>query len=362
MQGIPSIQLNKSPVYSDFVAKNLAIQGEAQRQGLQRNTAVINQQKIIAEQKSTQRKNMIESNDYALNLLSRVNSQEDLDLAKRHFSVRYPEESPKVDQILPSYNPRSVEFIKDSLLTETQRMKQEEIKAYSPGSTLFQGGKPIGTVPTKAPEPKFEVFEGPKGEQVYVEKGKPIPEGYSKVKSGGTSVTVQTGDLGKSTKTKLEKDIIQGTKNIESFNETEKLFKPDYLTIAGKGEKIAASVMDKIGISTKDQKQFIRDRAAWFRQAKSDFISYRKWATGVAGGEKELKEIATSFPDPVKNSPTEYQANLDSIEETTKRVLELNKDFLESGISISEVKGPIPAPTPGGVITIRFDREGNRVQ
>ena len=97
-----------------------------------------------------------------------------------------------------------------------------------------------------------------------------------------------------------------------------------------------ATAADKDGLSTAGQKGLIKERAAWFRQAEADFIAYRKWATGVAGGEKEMAEIATSFPDPVKNSPTEYRANLDSIEETTKRVLQLNTEFLNSGIDIRQ--------------------------
>ena len=56
----------------------------------------------------------------------------------------------------------------------------------------------------------------------------------------------------------------------------------------------------------------------------------------MAGGPQELAEIATSFPDPVKNSPTEYSANLDNIEEITKRVLMLNADFLRSGIDMDQ--------------------------
>lgn len=142
----------------------------------------------------------------------------------------------------------------------------------------------------------------------------------------------------------------------------------------GKGQKIIAEAADKAGIPTKGQKRLIRERSKWFRQAKADFIAYRKWATGVAGGEKELTEIATSFPDPVKNSPTQYEANLDSIEETTKKVLMLNKDFLRSGIDLDQplrkileqaraVGIPTPTSSSGaeGNVIIHFDAQGNRI-
>jgi hypothetical protein len=141
----------------------------------------------------------------------------------------------------------------------------------------------------------------------------------------------------------------------------------------GKGQKIIAEAADKAGIPTRGQKRLIRERSKWFRQAKADFLAYRRWATGVAGGEKELKEIATSYPDPVKNSPTQYMANLNGIEETTKKILMLNVDFLNSGIDLNQPlekileqtkRIGISVPTSaggGGNVIIRFDAQGNRI-
>lgn len=341
------------------------MQGQMQDRKMDRQNAAM---AAIEEQKATERKEVLASNDFALNLLSGVNSPEDLEIAKSQFTARYPQQGEIVNRLLPSYDPNGVEMIRSSLRTESQRLKLEEqkggIKGFSAGSALFQGGKPIGQVPfapQKPPTPKFEVFANKAGEQAYIEKGKPIPPGYTKVMGKGTQITVNTGDLGKTTKAKLEKDIIEGTRNIQSFKETGKLFKPKYLTFFGKGKKATAEAMDKLGLSTKEQKELIKERSKWFRQAKADFIAYRKWATGVAGGEKELKEIATSFPDPVKNSPTQYQANLDSIDETTKRVMALNKDFLQSGIDLpSEAEGAGKASGNMGKV-VRYDNKGNRI-
>lgn len=369
------------------------IQNIAMARQVAQQQAMAQQQKIQREQNVAKRKNEIEIKDFALNILSGVNSAEDLEIARGQFNARYPQYTDMTNKIMSDYNPRKVDLIRNSLRTETQRMKQEEIEwereneivGFGAGSAVYKGGEwteQVPFAPAKPSAPKFEVFSNQEGNQIYVEKGESIPAGYSKVQAKGTQVTIQTGDLGKTTRGKLEMDIIEGTRNIQSFQKTRGLFKPEYLTLFGKGDRLIAGAADKIGIPTKGQKQLIRERSKWFRQAKADFIAYRKWATGVAGGEKELAEIATSFPDPVKNTPTQYQANLDGIEETTKRILSTNKDFLRSGIDLRQpleqvlnqarqiglpipVPG-VPAPISGGdggnVTIIRYDSEGNRIQ
>ena len=305
--------------------------------------------KLQGEQQDLKRKNRIEELDFVLNVLAGVNSDEDVGMAKKIINSRYPEYSKKTDEMLFSYEPNKIRMIKESLRTETGRLKSEEIAlntrkqtfeeskpiGFAPGTMVMQQGKETGQVPFK-PE-GFELFTDTKGNQAYLREGGTVPAGFKRVdKTSGPSVVVQTGDLGKGTKTEVEKEIIKGVQNIQSFRETEKLYKPEYLTLFGKGEKALAGLMDKAGVATDKQKELIGDRAAWFRQAKADFIAFRKWATGVAGGEKELKEIATAFPDPVENSPTQYAANLRSIQETTKQVLQLNADFLRLGINMEQ--------------------------
>jgi len=125
---------------------------------------------------------------------------------------------------------------------------------------------------------------------------------------------------------------MEGTQNLASFRRTTELFKPEYLTWLGKGEKALYKVMDKIGIASDEQSQYIDDYQSWFQGAKADSLKYKRWATGVAAGSKEIEDIAKSFPDPERNSPVEYRANLRNVEETTKQVLFLNKKFLALGI------------------------------
>lgn len=327
----------------------------------------------------------IQANEYAVNLLSGVNSEEDLQIAKRMYASRYPEYAGQVDKLLPTYDPNRVDFIRESLKTATTKLREQELtldqdklaesenkmRGFAPGTEIYQHGKLVHRVPSKT-TPQYDIFKGPEGNQVYITRGSKIPQGYSKV--GGRGITIQTGvgSVGKSTRTQLEKSIIEGVKSIQSFKATRSNFDPKYLQWRGKAQNEVASLMDKAGISTTEQRKFLKKRAKWFRRAKADFIAYRKWATGVAGGPQELKEIATSFPDPVSNSPSQYTANLNSVEETTKQVLMLNRDFLDSGIDlnqpltgiISKMKNkglnvPVP-PSTGSVI--RFDKDGNLIK
>jgi len=378
MDGIPALQMPRTPDVANTAAKFMQLQelrNQTEEARVQtQNAAVSKLLDFQMKQKEAQRKVTIEANDFALNLLTGVNSEEDLQIAKRQFLSRYPESAGMVDQILPSYNPRSIDMIRNSLRTETQRLKAEEkegLKGFAAGTAIYKGEKKIEQVPFAPKKEEYDVFEGPDGNQVYVRKGDKVPEGYTKVMAKGTQVTVQTGDLSKTTKSKLEGDVIEATHNIRSFKDTEAKFKDEYLTYWGKGGRLVAGAMDKAGVSTKRQKKLINQRAKWYRQAKADFISYRKWATGVAGGEKEYKELARAFPDPDRNSPEEYKANLDNMEDTTKKVLALNKEFLRSGIDLNqplekilEQARGVGIPSPGGGgggVVIKFDEKGNRI-
>ena len=274
---------------------------------------------------------------FGLSLLSGVTDQDSLDDAKTKYLSLIPTGERQQAQ-------QNVEQMFGAKYDE-KRIKGARTQLISLSDQLASYARPMSVAAGAG------IYDPLEGEIVASQPAKPR----------GPLVTINTGDLTKPSQTKLEKDIMEGLRNVNSFRETGKLFKPEYLTYWGKGEKFIATAADKAGISTAGQKGLIKERAAWFRQAKADFIAYRKWATGVAGGEKEMAEIATSFPDPVKNSPTEYQANLTSIEETTKRVLQLNAEFLSSGI---DVRQPIEkifddiqrlgidigeSPSPGGV-------------
>jgi len=131
----------------------------------------------------------------------------------------------------------------------------------------------------------------------------------------GTDVTV---NLGTSTLTHLEKEIIDADTSLANFDSIESSFNPAFLTYGGKLKAGTQRALDKAGFASNTQ--FLEERATWFSQAMSAFIAYRKWATGTAGGVEELAQIAKAYPDPEKNSPAEYKANLKQSRITARKL------------------------------------------
>ncbi|MHA2068668.1 MAG: hypothetical protein ACXABY_30260, partial [Candidatus Thorarchaeota archaeon] len=66
--------------------------------------------------------------------------------------------------------------------------------------------------------------------------------------------------------------------------------------------------------------------------SKAAFLAYRKWVTGVAGGENEMKEIAKSYPNPDTNSYTQFMANLRAARRTAYQLEQRYKNVLATGI------------------------------
>jgi len=154
--------------------------------------------------------------------------------------------------------------------------------------------------------------------------------------AGRSKTTINLGGqpgLQKPVITKLQNDVIKASGQIDTLNQIEQSFKPEFLTWAGRGEKWFRKQVDKIGAASEEQKQEIYAYQDWYAPAKQSFLAYRKWITGVAGGEKEMKEIAKSYPDPDRNSPTEYMANLRRTKDIIRKIQLGQKQFLEKGIS-----------------------------
>ena len=160
----------------------------------------------------------------------------------------------------------------------------------------------------------------------------------TEIRPDGTVVITKgtKGGLAKPTVTAIEKDIIAGQKTIGSLNEAEKIFDPSFLTVEGKGRAFISSQAEKLGFST--DKEYLEARTKWRNQAKSAFLVYRKWVTGVAGGEKEFKEIAKAFPDPERNSPTEYMANLEQTRSWARATDLWLRETKALGLSLEETR------------------------
>lgn len=223
--------------------------------------------------------------------------------------------------------------------TDIFKPKEEKLYEIGAGETLVT---PTGEVKYKgAPKGKYEIGElipVKVGENIVTKQvtgfdqlGMPTFSDYAKAPA---KTTLSIEGLTKPTQTQLEEGIIEGEKRIMGLNETEKLFNSAFLEYKGKAISEVQKFADKLGLGTGTE--FLQKRSAWMTQAKQEFLVYRKWVTGVAGGEKEYAEIAKAFPDPERNSPAEFMANL---KQTKKWAAKLNnwlKYTRTIGLSITE--------------------------
>ena len=88
-------------------------------------------------------------------------------------------------------------------------------------------------------------------------------------------------------------------------------------------------ILNKMDASTRDN--FTARRAAFLSQTNQSFIAYRKWATGVAGGEKEMAEIkrATFSED---DSPQAFESKIEGIKQMSRKLMLRQNQALKQGI------------------------------
>lgn len=146
-----------------------------------------------------------------------------------------------------------------------------------------------------------------------------------------TLVTIGTG-----TKVAIEKEIIEVDKQIARFNRMENLFKPEYLTFQGRSKAWLSKQVDKLGFKT--DTEFLQSATKFRNESKATFLAYRKWVTGVAGGEEEMKEIAKAFPDVDRNSPAEYMANLEESRFWARTVSKWLRETRAQGFSLTATR------------------------
>lgn len=118
------------------------------------------------------------------------------------------------------------------------------------------------------------------------------------VKLAATVGGVDPAFLEKTVKTEVEKDIKSSIESVSSLVGILENFDRDFLTTQGKFKaklNKMADIFDKPDLF--GGREFANRQTAFISQAKTAFLTLRKHFTGVAGGIKELEQIAKSFPD-----------------------------------------------------------------
>ena len=149
------------------------------------------------------------------------------------------------------------------------------------------------------------------------------------------SVTVTQGDgskrgLTKTVRSSTQKNILEGQTRLTTQNYVSSLYRPEFLTYGGEIKSGIMTKLNKLTPTLRDS--FTKARAAFLSQTNQAFIAYRKWATGVAGGEKEMSEIkrATFSED---DSPQDFEAKLQAVQFMTRKLLARQQMALRQGVT-----------------------------
>jgi hypothetical protein len=155
------------------------------------------------------------------------------------------------------------------------------------------------------------------------------------------SVTVNVNDpskipLEKSQRSSIQGDIVDLTGQMADLDEVASLYSDDYLTLQGKAEGGLAKAMDKVGLSTNDQKAFLGRKRKFTQGVNQLFNAYRSEITGAAASEQELERLKDAMLSE-DLSPAEFQAAYVHFRNKVGRDLAIKKQLLNSGIDVSEV-------------------------
>ncbi len=127
--------------------------------------------------------------------------------------------------------------------------------------------------------------------------------------------SVTNVNLGQSTKSKIESNILDSDKAVLGLKIMDTSFKDKFTEYSFQTRAAGTRIAEKLGFEPPEEgivrvgKKELEEYSAWQRQAEEAFLTFRKWATGVAGGEKEMSDIRKVFATKDK-SATEFKAML----------------------------------------------------
>lgn len=155
------------------------------------------------------------------------------------------------------------------------------------------------------------------------------PDGGIVVRTGVNSNDSNMTQLPRGAVTSFTKEYVANQQGLDAMQQIATLYEPEFLTYGGAVKGAAATVMNKW--DPKKRSKFQARRAKFKSAVGREFLRFRKWATGVAGGEKEMAEIKRiSFSE--EDSPQDFEAKLELAQSLYRRLNVRLKAALNSGI------------------------------
>lgn len=133
-------------------------------------------------------------------------------------------------------------------------------------------------------------------------------------------------------KTKIQQRVLDTQRDVKDLEEIYEGFDMDAFTYQGKFAGKIARQMDKLGYATENQKQLLKRRISQRQKVERMMLIWRKFITGVAGGDKEMMRIESTTLN-MDLSPSEAEKSLDDLMRKALRDREVNRRLLTRGLS-----------------------------
>jgi hypothetical protein len=160
---------------------------------------------------------------------------------------------------------------------------------------------------------------------------------------------VASEGLEKSTRGKLEKDIIDLSQTLTELGSLQGRMEPDafggdftfedFFTVPGRVNAKITDIATQLKIPRSEAaKKFLTAKATFGADAKRVFLKFRKFITGVAGGAKEFDEIRKASIDPEKGSSITFKARFESMRDSALRTQNMLLAMRNSGLDPNSAK------------------------
>lgn len=239
-------------------------------------------------------------------ILGTVTDQASLDAARPHLAQVIPD----ADQIPNIYDPSVIERARSMALTRSQQIDQ-----------MWK-------------EKNFDLNERKFGE---TQRHNLTTEGLAERGKYGT--TIYTGDVpetvppDKTVVRDAQQGIQSGFEIAGRLRRIRDNYDPNFLTYQGRGKAAVAGVMDKAGISGKDDRAMLKQRRRFEQNVRREFNAYRKEITGAAAAVQEMEELKRSMMN-VDQSPAEFEASFDEYVREIQRSMRIKARLLREGVRV----------------------------
>lgn len=158
-------------------------------------------------------------------------------------------------------------------------------------------------------------------------------------------------EVSKTAKTQLQKDIIELDTNLGDLGAMYESMDWNAFTYGDRVKTYSLAELEKVSpdLLSKEQKDFLGKRTAQRQSIDRFMLKWRKYITGVAGGEKEMRAIEDSILNK-RLSPSEAKGALNSLFKKIARDRDVKMRLLQNGIS------------PGGMSKSKYSREFNKMR